>query len=183
MNDIFPTMKPLVRVYREASTAMIQRAGLLAQPCEFFAQFFGGRTPTVEEKVFWIEGAILRMTSLHLFANDLYEVEVRNEHPFICLSITRHDGQSCKEWKHLQQIKNELIGPENEAVELFPAESRLIDTNNEYHIWVHADPHYRFPVGWNAARIVLDEPLRVPNPLHMDSAANGSLVTAKNRAA
>jgi len=32
-------------------------------------------------------------------------------------------------------------------VELFPAESRLVDTSNTYHLWVHHDPTYRFPVG------------------------------------
>lgn len=47
---------------------------------------------------------------------------------------TRHD------WRDLQRIKNELVGPEREAVELYPAESRVVDTSNEYHLWV-------FPAG------------------------------------
>lgn len=145
MNANPTIMKPLVRVNREASTAMIQRASLMAKPCEFFKEFNGGRTPTLEEKLFCIERAVLNMTCLQTFMNDLYSVDVVKAHPFIRLSIRRHDGQPCKEWKHLQEIKNDLIGPEHEAVELFPAESRLIDTNNEYHMWVHADPQYRFP--------------------------------------
>jgi hypothetical protein len=136
---------------------------LLAKPCEFFREFFGGRTPTVEEKLFWIEGAILRMTSLQVFCNDLYLIELGHEAPFIRLSITRHDGRPCKEWKHLQHIKNELIGPEHEAVELFPAESRLLDTTNQYHMWVHSDPCYRFPIGWQTRRFVLDNPCTVAN--------------------
>lgn len=45
---------------------------------------------------------------------------------------TRHD------WREFQRIKNELCGPEREAVELYPAESRLVDTANEYHLWVAA---------------------------------------------
>lgn len=150
---------------------MVQRAALMAKPCEFFSSFFG-RTPTLDEKLVWIEQAILQLTSLNVFENDLYRVKMERQPPFIVLSITRHDGQPCKEWKHLQQIKNQLVGPEFEAVELFPAESRLIDTNNEYHMWVHADPHYRFPIGWNQPRFVLDEPLRAPDPLPMDSTAS-----------
>lgn len=43
---------------------------------------------------------------------------------------TRHD------WREFQRIKNEVVGPEREAVELYPAESRLVDTANEYHLWV-----------------------------------------------
>lgn len=156
-------MKPLVRVPREAATAMIQRSGLLAKPCEFFSQFFEGRVPTVAEKLFWIESALLQMTSLQIFENDLYSVEMANEPPFILLSITRHDGGPCKEWKHLQLIKNQLVGPEHEAVELFPAESRLIDTGNEYHMWVHSDPNYRFSVGWKTRRCVFEKPVSVPN--------------------
>lgn len=39
-------------------------------------------------------------------------------------------------WRHLQRIKNELFGPEREAVELYPAESRLVDTTNSYWLWV-----------------------------------------------
>lgn len=161
-NSDLATMKPLVRVPREASTAMIQRGALMAEPCEFFTTFFG-RIPTLDEKLFYIEQAILQLTALNIFENDLYRVEVGNEPPFIVLSITRHDGQPCKEWKHLQQIKNQLVGPEFEAVELFPAESRLIDTGNEYHMWVHADPHYRFPLGWKRRRWVLDRPVGFPS--------------------
>lgn len=168
MNALPSPLKPLIRAPRDASTAMIQRAELLAKPCEFFKSFFGGRIPTVEEKLFWIERAVVHSTTLHVYYNDLYMIEVGNEPPFIRLSITRHDRQACKEWKHLQEIKNRLIGPEHEAVELFPAESRLIDTTNQYHMWVHADPNYRFPIGWKQQRFVLDEPLAVHH-LSLDS--------------
>jgi hypothetical protein len=154
-----PEMTPFVRIRREASAAMLQRKGLLALPTEFFAKFFGGRLPTLEEKLFWIERSIIAMTELNVYQNNIYEVSVVNGSPFIRLSIRRHDLQPCKEWKHFQQIKNALIGPDHEAVELFPSESRLIDTNNEYHLWVHSEPAYRFPLGFFQERVVLDEPV------------------------
>ena len=154
-----PEMTPFVKIRREASTAMLQRRAFLAMPAEFFAQFFGGRIPTLAEKLFWIERSIIAMTDLNVYHNNLYEVTVGNPSPFIRLSIRRHDFQPCKEWKHFQQIKNILIGPHHEAVELFPSEDRLIDSNNEYHLWVHPEPNYRFPLGFSQGRVVLDGPV------------------------
>lgn len=141
-------MKPFIQVAREATTSMIQRAALLNKPCSFFQPFFGGRTPTLSEKLMWIEQAIQRMTCLQVFKNDIYSVEATVDAPFIRLSISRHDGLPCDQWSHLQQIKNEIVGTEFEAVELFPAENRLVDTSNEYHLWVHSNPTFRFPFGF-----------------------------------
>jgi hypothetical protein len=52
------------------------------------------------------------------------------------LSIHKIDRHRVRDWRDLQQIKNEVAGFEREAVELFPRESRLVDTSNEYHLWV-----------------------------------------------
>lgn len=52
------------------------------------------------------------------------------------LSVGSHDGRARHDWRDLQRIKNELVGPEYEAVELYPAESRLVDESNRYHLWV-----------------------------------------------
>jgi hypothetical protein len=34
-------------------------------------------------------------------------------------------------WRHLQQIKNDICGEESEALELYPAMSRIVDTVNQ----------------------------------------------------
>ncbi len=52
------------------------------------------------------------------------------------LSIKRNDGAAIRDWRHFQRIKNELCGPEREGVEIFPAESRLVDGANQWHVWV-----------------------------------------------
>ena len=98
------------------------------------------------------------MGASQIFANDVYMVRVRKVSPFVQLNIARHDGQPCTNWRDFQWIKNELVGPECEGVELFPSESRLVDTSNEYHLWVIPDPNHRFPFGY-ARRLVLDKPL------------------------
>jgi hypothetical protein len=66
------------------------------------------------------------------------------------LSIKRKDKAPLDEnrWRILQQIKNDLVGAENEAVELYPAESRLVDTANQIHLFVLRDSTIRFPFGF-----------------------------------
>jgi hypothetical protein len=150
-------MTPFTRVVRDASDVMIQRAALLAKPDEFFRPFFGDRIPTLAEKLARIEQAVLDSTLPLVFQNDTYWVAVGHCPPFIRLTVKRHDGKAYEQWRDLQTIKNELVGPEYEAVELFPAESRLVDTSNEYHLWVHADPNYRFPLGFQTPRVVFEK--------------------------
>lgn len=80
--------------------------------------------------------------------NDLYQVERRAlEGGLVHLNVRRRDGAIVRDWRHLQRIKNELLGAECEAIEIFPAESRLVDTSNKYHLWGLTDPTFRFQVG------------------------------------
>lgn len=93
------------------------------------------------------------------FANETYHVIVRRvDENFLHLSIKRHDKQPIHDWRDLQAIKNQIAGTECEAVELYPAESRLVDSANQYHLWVVTDPTYRFPFGFTE-RFVTEEPL------------------------
>jgi hypothetical protein len=149
-------MGPFQRVGRDVITAMNQRNTLLAQPPEFFREFFDGRVPTLPEKLFWIEEKVRQSETWDVYRNDLYLVVIESTSPLLHLCIRRHDGRPCTDWNHMQQIKSELIGPEHEAVELFPAESRLINTTNEYHLWVHPRSDYRFPFGFSWNRFVLE---------------------------
>lgn len=96
--------------------------------------------------------------------NDIYQVAVR-EYPndAVQLNIRRRDGKPIfRDWRHFQQIKNELIGPECEAIELYPAESRKVDTSNKYHLWAVRDPTFRFPVGFQKRDVSDDDGRREP---------------------
>ena len=150
-------MNPFTRIERDVRENQIYRDALLAQPQEFFLQHFG-IVPTMIERLRFVEKLIQSTGAPYVFMNDLYTVRMRDASPFIQLDITRRDGGSCKNWREFQQIKNELVGPECEAVELFPAESRLVDTANQYHLWVNPDVNFRFPFGYKK-RVVLDEPV------------------------
>jgi hypothetical protein len=69
------------------------------------------------------------------------------------LSIKRHDKEVIHDWRELQEIKNQVCGFEAEAMELYPAESRLMDHANQYHLYAimthDTDGKYlRVPVGY-----------------------------------
>ena len=69
------------------------------------------------------------------------------------LSIRREDRRIMFDWRDMQRIKNQLLGEEKEAVQLFPAESRLVDTANQYHLWGFDSDEFRFPLGFNERQV------------------------------
>ncbi|HTB46261.1 MAG TPA: hypothetical protein VK741_21750 [Acetobacteraceae bacterium] len=91
-----------------------------------------------------------------MFVNSRYQVVVSEEGSNVHLSIKRLDQAPIHDWRDLQRIKDELLGVECEAIELYPADSRLVDTANQYHLWGVRDPHFRFPFGIEE-RMVLDD--------------------------
>jgi hypothetical protein len=151
-------MNRLVEHQPDVRQNQIYRETLLAQPAEFFRPYCGGQVPDLMQKIHLVECMIQTSAAPKVFVNDIYRVQVRQEPPFVHLNICRLDGQPYKNWKDFQTIKNELVGPEYEAVELFPAESRLVDMDNEYHLWVNTQPGYRFPIGYTT-RLVLEKPI------------------------
>jgi hypothetical protein len=71
------------------------------------------------------------------------------------LSIKRNDRNSFHDWRELQRVKNAICGPEREAFEIYPRESRLVDTSNQYHLWVLPEG-FDLPFGY-AERQVCDD--------------------------
>lgn len=103
--------------------------------------------------------------SAEVWKNDRYQVHVipwpalkinGRSHPIVQLSIRRLDRGPARDWRDFQTIKNELLGSDVEAIELYPAESRLIDTANQFHLWCVIDPLFRFPFGYTG-RMVTSE--------------------------
>jgi len=98
-----------------------------------------------------------------VWTNDIYQVAVRRHleistYKMTHLSIKRLDRRALMDWRHMQWIKNQLVGEECEGCELFPAESRLVDGANQYHIWVFEDPANGFPFGF-FHRLVCETPI------------------------
>lgn len=109
-----------------------------------------------------IDAQQARLLAEQIYKNDKYQVNIGNcpvpegWPAMLHLSIKRIDRAWIHDWRELQQIKNELVGSENEAVELYPAESRLCDSANQYHLWVFVDPAHSWPFGYNHGRTVFD---------------------------
>lgn len=101
---------------------------------------------------------VLRAEGFHAVKkNSRYTVWIRrpanSQGPLIHLSIKRNDKNPMHDWRDLQRIKNEILGPEEEAVELYPAESRLVDSANQYHLWSFKG--MRVPFGYTE-RVVME---------------------------
>ena len=107
---------------------------------------------TIEEAMVLLKA---EYESAELWTNNQYQVLVRRHPQYTHLNIRRRDGEAIfRDWRHFQEIKNQLVGAEYEAVELYPAESRLVDTSNSYHLFASNDAAFRFPFGWTERNVV-----------------------------
>lgn len=74
------------------------------------------------------------------FLNNRYAVQfsdVRTDWGVVVhLWIRRHDGTMPRSWSDLQRIKDELVGEDRVAVEVFPDAIRLVDSADMAHLWV-----------------------------------------------
>jgi hypothetical protein len=98
------------------------------------------------------------------WANSHYLVFRREFHTdgtIICihLSLRTVENDTRHDWRDFQRVKNELCGEDWEAIELYPAESRVVDTANQFHLWCYP---YTLPIGFPVgARVGADEAARV----------------------
>jgi len=88
-----------------------------------------------------------------IYMNSRYQVVAEEyiadsfERPVTGLSIKRLDRSACRDWRDFQRIKNEITSPTCEACEIYPTEARLVDTANQYHLWVLPEGLH-FPFGF-----------------------------------
>ena len=54
---------------------------------------------------------------------------------YAIISMTAMDESARHDWREFEQLKNWLVGTEWEGLELYPAESRLIDPSNRFFLW------------------------------------------------
>ena len=53
----------------------------------------------------------------------------------IHLSIKRLDNGTSLDWSELMQIKDECVSPEFDCIMIFPAQYRIVDAANQYHLF------------------------------------------------
>lgn len=105
--------------------------------------------------------ALRRLLACEWWGNEVYSCCVDrdsdmhalgNEIRLVHISYHRRDRAPCEDWREAQAIKTAVCGPDAEGIALYPSERRVMDTANEYHIWVpflrHNDEPLCFPIGW-----------------------------------
>jgi hypothetical protein len=78
-----------------------------------------------------------------VWENDRYYCSVRRfkkgwfikNRPYIVIGISNDDDSARHDWRDFQAIKNDIAGKDWEAIELYPAESRLKDPSNRFYVW------------------------------------------------
>lgn len=109
--------------------------------------------------------------------------DIPKEQKLAHLSIHSHDRGPMRNWRHLQQIKNEVCGEERFGVEVFPAESLLVDTSNEYHLFVLPEGE-TMGFGLDESLVSSDEQVEsynaAPHPGHQEPWEPG-LTTGRNK--
>lgn len=106
------------------------------------------------------------------FSNGIYQVSKRpvkqsGDEPqpygtFYHLSIKRIDGEVISDREELQGIKDALLGENCDAAELYPKESRVVDSANQYHLFGYEGESFRYPLaleGLKGWRKVSEPPL------------------------
>lgn len=101
------------------------------------------------------------MCVLEHWDNSVYQVNCRRfqdgwplgDGPWVEIGIAHAYGEAAHDFRDMQNIKNDICGPEWEALEVFPAESRLIDPSNYYYLYCVE----RLPFGRFVGRTIVDE--------------------------
>ena len=99
----------------------------------------------------------LKEDTKEVWKNNKYECQLRfmdgDIKGWVWISFKHLTKEAIHDWRAMQRIKNELIGPEREGFEIFPAESRLVDTSNQFHIFVLPEGE-KLAVGYAGRSIV-----------------------------
>src|SRR6266566_417072 len=78
-----------------------------------------------------------------------------------CASVDRARRPVCNSRLERPQAasKTNWFARSREGLEIYPAEERLVDSANQFHLWVFASPIFRFPIGFRE-RLVAEGPYR-----------------------
>jgi hypothetical protein len=83
-------------------------------------------------------GMPFEVSKTEYFSNDRWKVLLNvgtGVAPALHISIMAQDLNSEPTWAECQAIKNQLLGNDQEMVQLYPAEKRLVNAAPIYHLW------------------------------------------------
>ena len=143
--------------YSDAHLEVVVRDYLAAHPfvSEEFAREKVLETIKEEEKAdkeIW-QNDLVQVLVYRNASADEYVHEDSFKGKLTYLSIKRLDKKPINDWQLFQDIKNEICGKEAEAIQMYPAESRLVNTANQYHLFVF-ETGYFIPFGFTQRSVV-----------------------------
>jgi len=110
-----------------------------------------------------------------IYVNDIYQVAVYRKEEAdelvhvdelkgrcTWLSIKRRDKRPVNNWQDMQTIKNRLVGVDCDAIQIFPAESRMVNMANQYHLIV-LPSDASLPFGWGRRSVDTENRNAEPN--------------------
>jgi hypothetical protein len=65
-----------------------------------------------------------------------YQINMIHSEDFLLLEVFRTDLKQILSWDILQAIKNKVLGDFVMAVECYPSEKNLINSQNSRHLWI-----------------------------------------------
>lgn len=74
--------------------------------------------------------------------SDVFDATGYIDHDTLRLDIVFKDGAGGRTWDDLMEVKRACGFGDNDAVEVFPADSDVINTGNVRHLYIYFDPFY-----------------------------------------
>tara|TARA_R100001510_G_C7584384_1_gene156234 strand:- start:29 stop:553 length:525 start_codon:yes stop_codon:yes gene_type:complete len=95
-----------------------------------------GKFKVVKSTCNYIEGSLNNMVHDKMFDGVVHlSIRMNNGFDHLC------------DWRDFQNIKNDLVGVNYCAIEIYPPEEFLHDTDNVFHLWVFPEG-ISIPIGW-----------------------------------
>lgn len=67
--------------------------------------------------------------------HDADKIVTQDAPVMVHLSMRTVENDVRHDWREMQRVKTEILGPDWEGVELYPREERVVDTANQFHLW------------------------------------------------
>lgn len=103
---------------------------------------------------FEIEDTLAELARTKVYINSRFQVHVQELDDsrssglqLTWLSIKNRDKSARHDWRDFQRLKTELLGADVEGIEIYPAEDRVVDTCNQWHL-ICFQPGQRVPFGY-----------------------------------
>ncbi len=107
----------------------------------------GSGEEAARDRIEWLK-------SQSVWVNNLYQVNVEYlPDDMAHVIIRRLDKQPIHNWVHFQGIKNQVLGKDCEAVEIYPKETDLVDAKHHYHLWGFRKGDKSFGVGFTGRNV------------------------------